>query len=908
MDDLFRFLLLRPATPVAPTDVNQLSASFVPVGSTRDVARRNAQTFINSNAYARSVAALTFSAAALEVATLLRAATAPAAQIKALVQQVTGRTIDVVAADPTFAAEQTLLADTLVAMKLLSDAAGGDAAGLAVAARGYDAIGQAAHGRDPVSLRALSLPDYPAASPPPAPPNPNPPHPPEPPAPAASSDAAVALAGVDAALAALSLLPSSSFAPTSGPAGAPPAGPKRAWMLSPTSIAALPEPVRRTLGENGVDLVAQPLAAAIETLHSARARLNALANAPVGPVRMTPVGSSVSTVAPGDYVGDPTGTMPNKPGNIRPAGIGDLLMVKQHSLRYEGGELAHVENVLKSEHLSRDTRRLERTETTVLQEAETTKEETRDSQSTERFSLNREISDTIKDDSSLKAGLSVDAKYGPFVEVKANADYSTSISTESAEKQAAEFSKEVVDRSTKKLVERVLERRTVTTVVEFEEKYSHGFDNTAGTDNISGYYQWVDRVLQTQVYNYGKRLLFDVTVPEPSTNFILAQTQSGDPGRELIKPAEFTALASDLDDVSYLTWAKQYDATGLEPPPAPTWVVVKTFGGTLSAPDFEGTGAETLAIQDGYRAKYSSFVKDAVQQAGAQFRVFVGSTFYDALTADQHRDLAGEEGSIGFAFDCRGIQVHSASIEIFCERTERHYQAWQLKTHAVITQAYLAKVQDYEQRLAEARAAAGVVIAGRNPEFNQRLINNELRLQCLTLLTGQHFDAFGALEMSTGGYAQPNIDRAATQMPYVRFFEQAFEWEHLVYFFYPYFWGWKAGWKRRLLLDEVDPVFGDFLRAGAARVVFPVRPGFEAAVVHYLETGEIWNGGPAPDVTGSLYVPIVSEIQESAGAPGNEVPVGDPWLVRLPTTLVRLRPHNDLPAWQKVGEEWKEAN
>jgi hypothetical protein len=79
-------------------------------------------------------------------------------------------------------------------------------------------------------------------------------------------------------------------------------------------------------------------------------------------------------------------------------------------------------------------------------------------------------------------------------------------------------------------------------------------------------------------------------------------------------------------------------------------------------------------------------------------------------------------------------------------------------------------------------------------------------------------------------------------------------------------------------------------------------------VIHYLETTKIWNGGAAPDISGSLYVPIVTEIQESTGAPGNEVPVGNPWLVRLPTTLVRLRPHDDLPEWQKVDETWQPTN
>ena len=275
----------------------------------------------------------------------------------------------------------------------------------------------------------------------------------------------------------------------------------------------------------------------------------------------------------------------------------------------------------------------------------------------------------------------------------------------------------------------------------------------------------------------------------------------------------------------------------------------------------------------------------------ARLGVLIGNSWMEAVSQPRtYLDMAGEIGSMPFAYEAIQIETLAMAIEIFCERTERAFAAWQLKTHDGISQAYQAKLQAYEEALAQARAAAGAQIAGQNPAFNARIIANELRRQCLTLVTGQQFEAFGALELSQQGYAEPDLARSEEQMPYVRFFEQAFEWEHIVYFFYPYFWGWKGAWKKRMLLDDTDPAFGDFLRAGAARVVFPVRPGFEAAMIHYLETpdGEIWNGGPPPDISSSLYVPIVQEIEQATGAPGTEVPVGDPWEVRLPTTLVRL--------------------
>lgn len=924
MNELFRFLLIRPADVVASEDTKQLAASFAPTGTPRDVARREAQAFIDSKSNATFADRLKYGAAALGLVSKLRQGPQPLSDLSEAVTQATGSTPDQVVSDPTFVTEEKLVADSLVAMKLLSDSSGADAAGLAEVALGYDAIRLAAGGQDPVRLRVLSVGDFPAAD------GGSTPTPGAPPTSASPTmDPATfsrTIGQLDNAIKALGALSASSFdvgaAPsftkehrvgthppttTGGGKGAP------LWLLSSDAISNLPSDVRDTLANWRLDPNKQSMPAILATLHAAIVEQQIrLAEATI-PVFSTfyKFGTAFAPISSNDYVGDPSQGVPSGHGSIRPTGIGDLLMVKEHILRYEGGDLAHVENVMKSERFERDTRRLERTETTVLQETETTKEETRDTQTTDRFSLKRETSDTIKNDSTVKAGLSVDAKYGPFVEVKANADYATSTSTESSVKQASEFSKDVVDRSISKLVERVLERRTVTTITEFEEKYAHVFDNTAGSGHISGYYQWLDKVLQAQVYNYGKRLLFDITVPEPGTNYILSQSQATDAAQTLQKPPEFTALASDMNEGSYLIWAKRYDATGLEPPPAPFKTYVKNIHAELNGDPWDTGGSESFTIDDGYRAKYVRFSTDywAHDLSHAWWSLLVGSNRMQVIAAFvPYMDMAGEEVSVAFAYDAHELELLAANVEIYCERTEQAYSAWQLKIHAGITQAYLAKEQAYEQALAQAKADAGTVIAGRNPDFNQRIVSTELRRQSLTLITAQQFDAFGALELSAEGYAQPNLVRTGEQMPYVRFFEQAFEWEHLVYFFYPYFWGWKKAWKNRMLIDDVDPAFGDFLRAGAARVVFPVRPGFEAAVVHYIETGEIWNGGPPPDISSSLYVPIVKEIQEATGAPGNEQSVGDPWEVHLPTTLVRLRPNNDLPEWQKVAESWQAIN
>lgn len=69
-----------------------------------------------------------------------------------------------------------------------------------------------------------------------------------------------------------------------------------------------------------------------------------------------------------------------------------------------------------------------------------------------------------------------------------------------------------------------------------------------------------------------------------------------------------------------------------------------------------------------------------------------------------------------------------------------------------------------------------------------------------------------------------------------------------------------------------------------------------------MNFGEPWMGGPLPAVTSDLYLPIAEEIAERLGRPGEEVPEGEPWEVRFPTSLVRLRDDGSLPAWEKDEE------
>lgn len=603
------------------------------------------------------------------------------------------------------------------------------------------------------------------------------------------------------------------------------------------------------------------------------------------------------------------------PPKLRPAGVGDLIVVREHVLRYEGGALAHIQNVLKSESLERETRRLDRTEITVSEETETTQETTQDTQTTERFSLDRETSTTVKEDSELKTGLSVTGRYGPMVEVKADVSYAVSNSAESAAKQAATFGKDVTQRSVNKLTERVKRVRSQTTLSEFEEYHKHGFDNSHGIRNISGVYQWVDKVSRAQMFNYGKRLLFDLVVPEPAAFLIATAGSAAGTEATVPRPEPLTETVNDITEQNYARVASRYRVTGLEAPPWPQVVVSKAFKGeTTDQPGAKSDSAE-LVIPQGYEARKATWgsVHQPLPPPGGsvfgELRVVVGDTHLPASSPSATDLKTPAAGSISVAVGANEIRTFAVNVEVVCSRTDEALTKWKIKVYDAIVTAYSKLKADYDRALAEAEVADTNPVQGRNPLENHRMEIDELKKFCLSLIAGQQFDGYGAIELDPGtGLPQVNVQAATAQGPVIRFFEQAFEWEQIQYVLYPYFWGKKSGWQARVLSSDPDSNFAEFVRAGAARVVVPVRPGFTDYVLYFLQWGKVWNDGPVPPVNDPAYVPIAKEIRASEQQPGAEVMVpGGTWDVVVPTTLVRLRESDALPEWQQLPDgSWRE--
>jgi hypothetical protein len=191
---------------------------------------------------------------------------------------------------------------------------------------------------------------------------------------------------------------------------------------------------------------------------------------------------------------------------------------------------------------------------------------------------------------------------------------------------------------------------------------------------------------------------------------------------------------------------------------------------------------------------------------------------------------------------------------------------------------------------------------------NQLMVRGELKKHCLAFIRNQHLGSLSTTHSNETAIDPPRFDipDALSDGTKIRFLELAFEWDQMQYVFYPYFWARAEHWAARFSARNVDPSLQEFLQAGYARVVVPVRPGFEQAVSYFMEQGKVWAESTPLTLENPLYVSIVTEIQERTGADQGEIAVGDPWETRMPTSLLYARRSDGLPSWQRdASGEWK---
>ncbi|WP_413511576.1 hypothetical protein [Myroides odoratus] len=614
---------------------------------------------------------------------------------------------------------------------------------------------------------------------------------------------------------------------------------------------------------------------------------------------------NTSTTTPAPYY-------PKKFG-VRLLGIADYKKVEQTVHCYIEGEVSNIENVMAREYREKSTRRLRRTEETTTQTTEQEIEAFTDTITTGRFEMQSEIDSILQKNKSTNAYVNTGYSGSGF-RIDGGVAQASNTSQEDSIRRSVTEAKELTYQAQDRVVNRMKTERMQKMVEEFEENNKHGFDNRKGDKHVVGVYRWVDKLYKNQVYNYGKRMMFEFMIPEPARLHVLAMKDEQESTtltiKEPIDPRTHSnnaiATADQINEAKALYWAAQYNADipikkENEITLTAAFADHGNSGNYIQNADFVGAKSFSFELPEDYQADNISGRLHYIL-IPVNIKIFSHGTFsignekievnYENNNNRQYRDAvfsqiscSGISEKLEFTLSGADVGAISISLQITCKLKEEAKKKWQQECFQAIMEAYHLEVKAYNEILAGEQNKAAE-IKRTNPGFYRQIENTILRKNCIAYLTrfndlGKNFTS-GDKIATFAVQQNKQLDEYASL---VKFMEQAFEWELISYNFYPFYWGDKGHWSDLYTYDESDdPIFRSFMQSGMARVVATVRPGFEEAVQLYMSTGKIWSGGEIPVIGDALYLSLIDEVRQV-----ETVKEGKAWITRVPTALTILQ-------------------
>lgn len=435
--------------------------------------------------------------------------------------------------------------------------------------------------------------------------------------------------------------------------------------------------------------------------------------------------------------------------------IAEFKKVNQTLCCYAEGEVSHIENILAREYKERETRNLTRSELTTEETSERETENKTDTSSTERHEIQSEISLMLQEDESrntaLSAGVNGSFKFGESATLGFNA--SGSLNTSSSSSSSSNFSesetyaKEMTQKAVKRIVEKTTYKRTAKMLREYEETNKHGFDNREGDKHVTGVYRWVDKIYQNDLVNYGKRLMYEFTLPEPARNYKhlllqnLADNQQGEACDSLVLEKPLSPVELGILDFNYINeWklarAAEHYGIELDEYPVRFKTIAKSFSenfgliGSQADENNPWVGAKNFQFKipmgykcTAYDARYSVRKQDVNYPNFTKDEANIPTNIFGhIIIADNKKDIYTEsvkwfggdipytpanttsvgpahEEYLSIAVVTKNIGPFAMTVWADLEITEDYHDQLRIQYYSAIWQAYREKLQAYQDAL-----------------------------------------------------------------------------------------------------------------------------------------------------------------------------------------------------------------
>ncbi len=620
----------------------------------------------------------------------------------------------------------------------------------------------------------------------------------------------------------------------------------------------------------------------------------------------------VFPLPPGPLGATPDAARPLR--SILPFAVGELQLARERLLRYEAGEVAHIENVMPGERRLRRQRERQRSEQVALESlaSDTDQIESGDarSQAFERFAR-QALDARFRVDYSTQYGPPSEATATGHVELLANPD---AVPTRSTQEQRAALARQVTQQASRRLAQRLGALRGERLRHERESELAQVIDRRGCDRGARGIYRWLNAVHRCWVEPVGRRLVLELFLPEPARDYIAARMALA--GIALSRPqplaqcgvASFEDISLDPESPTYYArLAAQYGMDTVEPPPP-----LRQVQGVVFESD-PPQAATVLALPEGYLAceAIALLVSDT---AGLGARLSIGASSASVAQLDAGAQpvpipLQGQRGNLTLAFGLVPPSGASASVQ-GGEPTPRFTLTLQVQSEASPAllarwraQVYAGLQQAYRRQLDAYLDASGMRLPPQtqgNALARSSLVRGEVERCGLR--------AFVELARRRSGESGRVLRFLPALTVWLR---RALEWSGMSLSLIDRFED-EAG--AVLRVDDAGGGLADFLQAAYARVLLPVAPGHELGLLFFLASGMVWDESDAlapcfetpvlaaeDGAAAGTWLDVANAWKSAQAAPEGVDEPPSAWDVILPTTLTLLQEGEDLPAFDPKG-------
>lgn len=581
--------------------------------------------------------------------------------------------------------------------------------------------------------------------------------------------------------------------------------------------------------------------------------------------------------------------------HIEPVGRLHLERIEMTPIGIEHGELVHSVPLTPKETVNISHREWSETSTTFENLVQDYFEGYSEQGVAEKTELATATSNESRHASALDVNGSVTASYqgaGYSVTASAGVDYNTQSEDIRSVKESHAHSLAVTRNASTRTRKEHKTSFRVSSVAGTEDRSVRVLTNPSETKSMRVDYYQLMRKWRVDLIRYGLRMTYDIVVPNPGSDLAQKLAELRNLNLAISRDHSFDVALADITRTSWAKYAHDY-AANLEPPPTYPRSMTQTKALEKTNGNFWTYGSVEFDLPDGYQIEHakvqahyqSAFGKDDNERPW--FGMIAGPYQNEVPKGTDVGNYAYDLSAVGWAgkvsFVYMYYHVNSGEMLLTLDLVPQQsaMQAWQVRVWNQLREADRAAYEAALQRMRDRQKQLESEIGDFDALTLRKMEREEIMKCVLQWLLGPAFHLHPAeldwyLEDPQQRVFADQCNEAWQAImlygEFIKYIHNAIEWENVLYFPYPYFWDAVSRWPFKMFLMHPNPEHRTFLRAGCARVVLTVRPGFEKSFAAFMETGSF------KDVLGDghPYISISEEIRNFAMTNYEGIPPANP--------------------------------